>query len=387
LEQNVPFGKMDVIVKRIESTLNRETEIKVVLKEDGVVPSDVNPSKTDPWIWQRFIKGAEYSAWFVCFQGKITFQAGHVARGGDTLYFDAKPVPQELEEAIGRLVATHNLTGQYCFDYFQEASTGRYYVIECNPRGSSSLETVSHTPGWAACFFGTDLRKRTKYRGVGYWFHRNCKPFAATREDAYFSLLDPLPLLIAECAWPLELLRVKGALKGGKVNRNVTGIPLDSGTPLTAWAPSLCEALGFNYHHIDVNIGKIIVPGPTPGRGYDAFDVIQSDVRGAYVRAQVWKEPKTPTPGPCVLCIAGDIANLLEASKAEVTRLQAEISFTRHSAFQQYVHSAFEQFLKEGKSYDAVFLPRELLDSLPAGLLAKGGRAICTDTMPGAVAK
>merc|ERR1719326_2152194 len=99
---------MDVIIKRIESTVNRDAEIKVVLREDGVPPKEVNPSPTDPWQWQRCIKGVEYSAWFVCFEGKITFQ-GCYRSEGDLLFFDGIEVPKEIEHAISKLTAEHKL--------------------------------------------------------------------------------------------------------------------------------------------------------------------------------------------------------------------------------------------------------------------------------------
>jgi len=82
-------------------------------------------------------------------------------------------------------------------------------------------------------------------------------------------------------AWPLEMLRIKGALKGGELSRNPKGLPIESGTPLTASFPSLFEALGLNYHHLDVNIGKIIVPGPTIGRDYAVFEAIAAANRAA----------------------------------------------------------------------------------------------------------
>merc|ERR1719316_1171806 len=198
LEKNIPFGQMDVIIKRIESIVNRDLEIKVVLKEDGVPPKEVNPSPNDPWQWQRFIKGVEYSAWFVCFEGRITFQGAYRSEG-DLLFFDGIPVPEEVEAPIAKLVSEHKLTGQYAFDYFQETSTGRYFVIECNPRASSILEGVSGTPGWGASFFGDDVRDKTQYQQVGFWFHGNAWPFNA-RSEGFFSWLDPLPLLVAEIA-------------------------------------------------------------------------------------------------------------------------------------------------------------------------------------------
>eukprot|EP00747_Dinoflagellata_sp_TGD_P160595 gnl/TRDRNA2_/TRDRNA2_177999_c1_seq2.p1 gnl/TRDRNA2_/TRDRNA2_177999_c1~~gnl/TRDRNA2_/TRDRNA2_177999_c1_seq2.p1 ORF type:complete len:606 (+),score=122.83 gnl/TRDRNA2_/TRDRNA2_177999_c1_seq2:103-1920(+) len=376
LEKNIPFGKMDVIIKRIESTVNRDAEIKTVLKEDGVPPKEVNPTPADPWQWQRFIKGVEYSAWFVCFDGRITFQ-GCYRSEGDLLFFDGIPVPKEVEEPIARFVAKHRLTGQYAFDYFQETSTGRYFVIECNPRASSVLEGVSGTPGWAASFFGDDVRSATQYQKVGFFFHRNCWPFVADRSEGYLSLLDPLPLLVAEFAWPLELMRIKGALKGGALPREPKGIPIEAGIPLTAKFPSICEALGINYHHLDVNIGKIIVPGPTPGRDYDTFEAIQQDAKGSYIRTQVWPHGATGTRR--VLCVHSDVADAIEKGtgnkKAQIKRFDEKVVRTD-------AKNLFKKLLDQGHAFEAIFLPQALLSQLPAGLRAADCRAVATEVLP-----
>jgi hypothetical protein len=374
LEQDVPFGKMDVIVKRIESSVNRETEIKIVLKEQGVAPKGVNPTSSDPWQWQRFIKGIEYSAWFVCFEGKITFQ-GCYQQEADLLYFDGIPVPKEIETAISKLVAKYNLTGQYAFDYFQETSTGQYFIIECNPRASSVLEGVSGTPGWAASFFGDDMRHATQYQQIGFWFHLNCWPFNK-RSEGYCSLLDPLPLLVAEIAWPLELLRIKGALKGGALPRDPKGIPPGAGIPLSATFPGICEALGLNYHHLDVNIGKCIVPGPSPGRDYDIFEAIQKDLRGSYIRSQVW--PYGGAEAPSVLCVDEDVADAIQMDDA---CRQAQIKKLDEATLRQNP-SLFNTLAKQGSSFQAIFLPQDLVDRLPKDLLAAGGRAVATEILP-----
>jgi hypothetical protein len=378
LEKSIPYGKMDVIIKRIASTVNREVEIKVVPKEKGVAPDEVYPTTEDPWQWQRCIKGVEYSAWFVCFEGKITFQ-GCYRSEGDLLFFDGIEVPDEIEVAISKLVAEHKLTGQYAFDYFQETSTGRHFVIECNPRASSVLEGVSGTPGWAASFFGEDVRPATQYQKVGFWFHLNCWPFVMDRSEGYFSWWDPLPLLVAEIAWPMELLRIKGALKGGELSRDPKGIPIEAGTPLTAMFPATCEALGLNYHHLDVNIGKIIVPGPTQGRDYDVFEAIQQDLKGSYIRAQVWVNETVATPS--VLCADTEVANVHLVANA-VPGKEAQIKKLDEETLRKNPESLFKNLLNQGHAFNAIILPQALLKELPAGLLAKEGRVVATEILP-----
>jgi hypothetical protein len=128
------------------------------------------------------------------------------------------------------------------------------------------------------------VRAKSEFQNVGFWFHRNCGSFAYNtnnRIEGFWSWVDPLPILVAEIAWPLEMLRIKGALKGGSIPREVKGLPIESGKPLTACFPSICELFGLNYHHLDVNIGKIIVPGPTLGRDYAVFEAIAAESREA----------------------------------------------------------------------------------------------------------
>ena len=52
------------------------------------------------------------------------------------------------------------------------------------------------------------------------------------------------------------------------------------GIPPRSWCPTHCLAPGaprgtcLNYHHLDGDIGKVIMPGPTTGREYEIFGSI-----------------------------------------------------------------------------------------------------------------
>jgi len=386
---SIPFGEMDVIIKRIESSINREEEIKLVRRGEKV-PESVQPTPSDPWQWQRFIRGTEYSAWFVAVEGKITFQ-GCYRSESDLLFFDGIPVPEDVEKAIGGLIARHKLTGQYAFDYFREDSTGKFFVIECNPRASSVLEGVSGTPGWGASFFGDDVRRATEYQKVGFWFHQNCWPFVADRAEGFWAWSDPLPVLVAELAWPLEMLRIKGALRGGALSRSPSGIPIEAGEPLTAKFPALFEALGLNYHHLDVNIGKVIVPGPTVGRDYAYFEEIARDTRASFLRAQVRERGASPR----VLCASAEVARALvgmDGCAPSVTRLvQDPMEMMQAARENQHLkeslilgspRSTLRNLAQQQKSFDTIFLGEELLSEVPPSLLVPGGRTFSLETLP-----
>jgi len=389
LENDVPWKEMDIIVKRLESTINRAEEIKFVPK-GSPLPS-VQPTEKDPWQWQRLINGKEYSAWFVVVNGKITFQACYVSLD-DLLFFDGVPVPDDVQSAIARFVAKYKLTGQYAFDYFREENTGKFYVIECNPRTHSPLECTSSTPGWGRSFFGEDMRSGTVNQNVGFWFHRNCWPFtsASSRSEAFWNLRDPLPFFVGELAWPLELLRIKGALKGGYLPRIPKNLPQQSGDPLTALFPGLFEALGLNYHHLDVNIGKVIVPGPTGGREFAFFEDMEKDMRKAFVQGQVQLCGQTPR----VLCMDADVANAVtstDKSQPVVTRVVEEPAELQRSAksgpkgvstIPGSPQDTLANLAQQNKSFDLIFLKKQYVEALPKGILAAGGRAIAVETLP-----
>lgn len=77
------------------------------------------------------------------------------------------------------------------------------------------------------------------YSSVGFLYHRNCWPWA-NRSDGFFDLTDPLPFFAAELVWPMNAIATKG----------------------------LSENM---YRAIDVNIGKIILDGQSPGRDIAVF--------------------------------------------------------------------------------------------------------------------
>jgi len=389
----VPFKDMDVILKRLESSVNREEEIKIVPR-GSPLPERCNPTEKDPWQWQRFIKGKEYSAWFVCVNGKVTFQGCYVSLD-DLLFFDGMAVPKDVEKSLEGFIAKYNMTGQYAFDFFREDSTGKFYVIECNPRSSSVLEGVSSTPGWGASFFGDDMRANTTFQNVGFWFHRNCWPFMSGRTEAYWNLRDPLPFFVAEFAWPLEMLRVKGALRGGDLPRVPKNLPQQAGVPLTAIFPSGMEALGLNYHHLDVNIGKIIVPGPTPGRCYEIFEEMEKDMRSAFLVGQARLCGKQPR----VLCMDAGVARALSSTsqcQPLITRIVEDPMELQRSAASMPKNvstvvgspkDTLFNLAQQQKSFDMIVLREQDLENLPGSILAAGVRAIPVESLPQAAGK
>jgi len=243
-------------------------------------------------------------------------------------------------------------------------------------------------------FFGDDVRAATQYQQVGFWFHRNCWPFARgySRSEGFWSWCDPLPIIIAEIAWPLEMLRIKGALRGGELSRAPKGLPIEAGLPLSAVYPSLCEALGFHYHHLDVNIGKIIVPGRTAGRDYGVFEEIAKDPRVARMCAKVQQHGIAPS----VLCAHEEVTHALaslakESCKPSITRLAHDpmeiMKAKRFEGVDESVilgspRATMQNLANQQRSFDAVFLSKELLEQLPPGIVAPGGCVVEMESLP-----
>lgn len=233
-----------VMLKRIESSVNRSEEI-VHVQNGSKIPQFVNPSSEDPWQWQEYIHGNEGSVWYVSFNGNITCQGCYKSEA-DLTKFDSTEVPLELDISLRRLIKGLSLSGQFAFDFFI-AENGNVYVIECNPRSSSVLETISSTRFWGACFFGHNMCEKLIHDQVGFLYHENSWPFTSRREG-YISIRDPFPFFVAEIVWPMHAIATKGLTQKMFVK-------------------------------IDVNICKIIVPGPSPARNIKFFkDAIACEI-------------------------------------------------------------------------------------------------------------
>lgn len=224
-----------LVFKRIESSVNRAEEV-VFVKPDAQIPACVAPYQDDPWQWQHEVCGTEKSAWYVCEGGRVTLSGCYYSQASMTA-FDPALVPQGVDAALRRLVRGLQLTGQYAFDFIEDVD-GKAHVLECNPRASSVLETVSGTPVWGEAFFGVCVEARKREQSVGFAYHRGSAPWSA-RRDGHFALRDPLPVLAAQVAWPVHAVATVGMLAESYV--------------------------------IDVNICKIIVAGSSPPRNLAFF--------------------------------------------------------------------------------------------------------------------
>lgn len=337
----IPTSKMDVIIKRVESSMNRSEEILEVQKgQDATKLEAVNTATSDdPWQWQRLVRGEEFSAWYLAVNGRITFSAQYKS-APDLMHFEGMPVPDDVDACLTRLVEGMNLNGQFAFDYIREHDTNKFYVFECNPRGSSVLEVVSGTPGWGKAFFGTDMRKHAQFQKCGFYMHANCWPVGGSRfsefKDAFFKPNDPLPLLVGEVLYPLELIRNKGQ-KG--------------------------------YHHVDANIGKIIVPGKSPGRNFKLFENAASDV------ATITTSESSPVPvaeAPAPAAASSDDEDATTTTPTRKTRVLHVFGSTSSEYYygvsRYYVKSAWENLVVKAPKADRSKYDHVLMQGHPNGM-------------------
>ena len=339
----------DVVVKRVESSMNRSEEILFVDRgEDALALEAVRgATKTDPWQWQRRISGEEFSAWYLVVDGRVTFSAQYKS-APDLMHFEGMPVPDDVDACLTRLIDGMHLNGQFAFDYIRERDTGKFFVFECNPRGSSVLEVVSGTPAWGKAFFGTDMRAHAQFQQLGFYMHGNCWPVGGERfgafKDAFFEPDDPLPLLVGEVLYPLELIRSKG-MRG--------------------------------YHHVDANIGKIIVPGKSAGRNFELFEKAAAASGGAADAAAVADAsppyPLAESPAPAAAASSDDEDSPSPRTTAARPMRVLHIFGSTTSEYyygvsRYYVKSAWENLVVKAPEASRSQYQHMLLQSHPNGL-------------------
>jgi hypothetical protein len=101
----------------------------------------VQPTLDAPWVAQRFIQGRELCSFSVLVDGELRAHSAYhpqyrVGRGSG-IYFQqsAPPAVRAFLEQFGRETG---YTGQVGFDFIEDAS-GRFHVLECNPRATSGV--------------------------------------------------------------------------------------------------------------------------------------------------------------------------------------------------------------------------------------------------------
>jgi len=110
------------------------------IREDG---NAITPDA--PWQVQQFIAGGqEYTCFAVCRDGKIRAITTSESSCSQLNYqhVDIPSITKWVEDFANKT----GITGQLCFDFMKDASSGIYYPIECNPRVHSQCVTFLDTP-------------------------------------------------------------------------------------------------------------------------------------------------------------------------------------------------------------------------------------------------
>ena len=71
----IPSADMDVVIKCVEGSTDREEEILFVDRGSDAASLDFvrNASASDPWQWQRRVRGEDFSARYLAVDGRVAF--------------------------------------------------------------------------------------------------------------------------------------------------------------------------------------------------------------------------------------------------------------------------------------------------------------------------
>jgi predicted ATP-grasp superfamily ATP-dependent carboligase len=189
-------------------------------------------SKNNPWIMQAFISGQEYCTHSTVRNGELRM---HCCCRSSAFQINYEMVEHpEIEAWVRKFVSSLNLTGQVSFDFI-EASDGKIYAIECNPRTHSAITMFYNHPDVAKAY----LEKEPLANAIQplasscptYWIYHEIwrllthlgSPNQAWKrvqiilkgKDAIFDWDDPFPfLMVHHLQIPLLLLENLRQLKG-----------------------------------------------------------------------------------------------------------------------------------------------------------------------------
>jgi glutathione synthase/RimK-type ligase-like ATP-grasp enzyme len=176
--------------------------------------SDIeNLSADGAWVVQRFIPGRRICTWAVAHGGRMAaytaYETLYTLGQGASVNFEHLEHPA-AEEWTSRFLAGESFTGQIGLDLI-EASDGRVYGIEANPRITSGMHLFSHLPKLAEALWNPKMDVLKPVGGppamlgvsmvlhllgqVRTWeaFRAWWSVFSRSREVVY-SIRDPLPM-------------------------------------------------------------------------------------------------------------------------------------------------------------------------------------------------
>jgi hypothetical protein len=113
--------------------------------------AELSHEAANPWLRQDYIAGDDLCFHAIARAGRVrafaAYRSDWRTTGGASYYFEplAPALSQRLLDIAETLVAAGRLTGQIACDIRHDAD-GRLWLIECNPRGTSGLHLLAHSP-------------------------------------------------------------------------------------------------------------------------------------------------------------------------------------------------------------------------------------------------
>jgi glutathione synthase/RimK-type ligase-like ATP-grasp enzyme len=120
----------------------------------------IQPTEKYPWVAQHFIAGKEHCSYSLIKEGKIISHACYHPKyrvgKGSGIYFEVTQ-PPEILEFVKTFAAYTHYQGQVAFDFIEDRS-GKFYVLECNPRATSGIHLFNDQAKALTKIFESDFR-------------------------------------------------------------------------------------------------------------------------------------------------------------------------------------------------------------------------------------
>lgn len=114
---------------------------QTLIRPDAKQLNKVQPTIEAPWVAQRFIQGREFCSFSVLIDGQLqahsVYQPRYRVGRGSGIYF-APATPEPVRRFLEQFGLETGYTGQVGFDFIED-QTGRFHVLECNPRATSGV--------------------------------------------------------------------------------------------------------------------------------------------------------------------------------------------------------------------------------------------------------
>ncbi len=114
----------------------------------------LKPTNVNPWICQERIEGTEFCTYSVARNGRLlahscykpTYRAGRASG----FYFEPQDIPA-ISAYVSAFLDRYQFSGQVGFDFIRDFS-GRFFVLECNPRLTSGIHLFDRSSEFGQIF-------------------------------------------------------------------------------------------------------------------------------------------------------------------------------------------------------------------------------------------